>query len=91
MGVARVFSQVFSPIVFTGVLIAYWISSPSSTIYSQQHFILFSIFIGLLFGEMASDIILAHLTKSKYPSFKKIYCSLIVFTLFTFLSDHFEK
>ncbi|GAA5800021.1 hypothetical protein HPULCUR_005442 [Helicostylum pulchrum] len=91
LGVARVFSQVFSPIVFTGVLISYWISSPSSTIYSQQHFILFSVFIGLLFGEMASDIILAHLTKSKYPSFKKIYCSLIVFTLFTFLSDRFEK
>ena len=52
----------------------------------DQHYILFSVFVGYLFGEMASDIILAHLTKSTFPKFKSIYYSLGVGLAFSLLS-----
>ncbi|KAG2206536.1 hypothetical protein INT47_008553 [Mucor saturninus] len=83
----RVFGNVFLPIVVTGSLITFWIHLSSFTVYSQKHFILFAIFIGFLFGEMASDIILAHLTKSEFPLFRNIYYPLALFALLGALTE----
>jgi hypothetical protein len=87
LGKFHVFVSVFGPLIISGTIITTWITSPSSVIFKQDHFILFAIYVGLLFGEMASDIILAHLTKSIYPQFKNIYYSLFVMALFVKLQD----
>lgn len=86
----RVFGHVFGPLIVSGTIITIWITSPSSIIFSQQHFILFALFVGFLFGEMASDIILAHLTKSDYPRFNGIYLLLFWMAFFTKLQDIFS-
>lgn len=46
-----------------------WLSSPYSYIFKEQHFILFAVTIGIVFGRMATKIILAHVTKSAFPYF----------------------
>lgn len=85
-----VFSNVFAPLVITGCFIYNWLSSPSSIVFTEYHFILFAIFIGFLFGEMASDIILAHLTKSAYPRFMNIYFSLFFISMLVNLQGLFN-
>lgn len=89
MSKVRVFGRVFGPLVVTGTIITIWITAASSIIFKQQHFILFALYVGFLFGEMASDIILAHLTKSDYPRFNNIYWSLFFVAFFTKLQDVF--
>lgn len=84
-----VFENVFLPLIFTGIFIYTWLSSSSSIIFSENHFIAFAIFTGLLFGEMASDIILAHLTKSEYPRFLNIYIPLFLTSLLVNLQSFF--
>lgn len=66
------------PLLTSAICIYAWLSSPSSIIFTEKHFILFAIFVGFLFGEMASDIILAHLTKSDYPKFYNILTPLFL-------------
>ncbi|KAK4514582.1 uncharacterized protein ATC70_002180 [Mucor velutinosus] len=85
-----VFENVFLPLVFTGIFIYTWLSSSSSIIFTENHFIAFAIFSGLLFGEMASDIILAHLTKSEYPRFISIYAPLFLSSLIVNLQSFFQ-
>ncbi|RCH77944.1 hypothetical protein CU098_001076, partial [Rhizopus stolonifer] len=55
-----------------------WVMSPYSTILSHHHFILFTITTGIVFGRMATKVILAHLTKSKFPKFTVLLIPLIV-------------
>ncbi|KAI8877075.1 Choline/ethanolaminephosphotransferase [Backusella circina FSU 941] len=55
-----------------------WVTSPYSTILSHQHFILFAITTGIVFGRMATKVILAHLTKSGFPKFTVLLVPLIV-------------
>lgn len=55
-----------------------WVMSPYSTILSHRHFILFSVTTGIVFGRMATKVILAHLTKSKFPTFTVLLIPLIV-------------
>ncbi|CAG8482114.1 11282_t:CDS:2 [Diversispora eburnea] len=45
-----------------------WLSSPNSYIFRDKHFILFAMTIGIVFGRMATKIILAHLTKMPFPN-----------------------
>jgi len=61
-------SQLFSLALY--ILCAYfWLSSPHSYILKDQHFILFELTIGIVFGRVATKIILAHVTKMKYPMY----------------------
>ncbi|KAI7882034.1 Choline/ethanolaminephosphotransferase [Lichtheimia hyalospora FSU 10163] len=55
------------PIIIYCVAIYAWCTSPYSFILSHQYFIPFALAIGIVFGHMASKIILAHLTKSTFP------------------------
>ncbi|KAI8983801.1 CDP-alcohol phosphatidyltransferase-domain-containing protein [Pilobolus umbonatus] len=55
-----------------------WVLSPYSTILDNHHFILFAITTGIVFGRMATKIILAHLTKSKFPTFTVLLIPLIM-------------
>jgi ethanolaminephosphotransferase len=85
-----VFSNVFGPLVITGCAIYNWLGSPASIVFTEHHFILFAIFIGFVFGEMASDIILAHLTKSPYPRFMNIYFSLFFISMLVNVQGFFN-
>lgn len=62
-------ASVFGPIASYAIAISLWAWSPYSIILEQEHFILFTVTVGIMFGFMASNIILAHLTKSPFPSF----------------------
>lgn len=57
------------PITLYSVGVVLWVVSPYSIILSQEHFILFSLTAGIMFGSIASSIILHHLTKSPFPTF----------------------
>jgi len=60
--------QLFSLVLYT--LCAYfWLGSPHSYILKDHHFILFELTLGIVFGRVATKIILAHLTKSKFPMY----------------------
>jgi len=47
----------------------FWLASPHSYIFSDRHYILFALTTGIVFGRMASKIILAHVTKMPFPMF----------------------
>lgn len=66
------------PIATYIVSLYLWVMSPYSSILSHRHFILFSITTGIVFGRMATKVILAHLTKSKFPKFTVLLIPLIV-------------
>ncbi|KAG0735075.1 hypothetical protein G6F57_008371 [Rhizopus arrhizus] len=85
MNATKALVDVLGPFLLCTIIIYLWLRSPGSTIFIEEHYILFSVFVGYLFGEMASDIILAHLTKSTFPKFKSIYYSLGVGLLFSLL------
>lgn len=78
LSLIRVYLNVLGSFFLISAFVFGWLASPYTIIFSGQHYILFSLFIGLLFGEMASDIILAHLTKSRFPKFISIIHSLWV-------------
>ncbi|KAI8381364.1 CDP-alcohol phosphatidyltransferase-domain-containing protein [Radiomyces spectabilis] len=67
----REFARVLLPLLAYVAAICLWVFSPYSSILADEHLILFSLTVGLVFGMMASDIILAHLTKSPFPTFKR--------------------
>ncbi|KAI7901262.1 CDP-alcohol phosphatidyltransferase-domain-containing protein [Cokeromyces recurvatus] len=75
----NVFFNLFFPLFALTFIIWSWLCN--LIIFKEQLFIVFAIYIGVLFGEMASDIILAHLTKSAFPSFGGVYTSLFLFYL----------
>ncbi|KAI8987026.1 CDP-alcohol phosphatidyltransferase-domain-containing protein [Pilobolus umbonatus] len=81
LNVPTVAFNVFGPFTLITAFVCGWLASPYTVIFSGQHYILFALLIGLLFGEMASDIILAHLTKSRFPRFISIIHSLWVMSI----------
>ncbi|KAI9472330.1 MAG: hypothetical protein EXX96DRAFT_583661 [Benjaminiella poitrasii] len=83
----NVFFTIFVPLVIPACFIWVWLSH--STIFKEKHVIAFVVYIGILFGEMASDIILAHLTKSAFPRFRKIYISLLTISALVVLGQRF--
>jgi ethanolaminephosphotransferase len=52
--------------VFTGSIIA-WLSSPYSTLLTENRLVLFCVTMSFVFGRMTTKIILAHLTKQPFP------------------------
>lgn len=71
-----IFVNVLYPIVLYTAGVSLWLWSPYSVILEHEHYILFALAVGIMFGMMASNIILAHLTKSPFPSFTGILGSL---------------
>ncbi|KAG2171947.1 hypothetical protein INT43_001423 [Umbelopsis isabellina] len=67
-------------IIFSG-LCYMWLQSPNSYILKGQHLILFTATTGIIFGRIASKVILAHLTKSHFPTFTILLAPLLVGTL----------
>jgi ethanolaminephosphotransferase len=65
------------PITIYSVSGYLWIMSPYSTLLAEKHFILFAITTGIVFGRIASKIILAHLLKAKFPTFTVMLLPLI--------------
>jgi len=65
------------PIAIYSVSGYLWVMSPYSTILSEEHFILFAITTGIVFGRIASKIILAHLLKVGFPMFTVMLLPLI--------------
>ncbi|KAI8990911.1 hypothetical protein BDF20DRAFT_841466 [Mycotypha africana] len=61
----------------------FWIMSPYSILLSHHHYILFAITTGIVFGRMATKIILAHLTQSDFPKFTVLLIPLIIGALLT--------
>lgn len=55
-----------------------WLLSPYSILLKDNHFCLFALTAGLLFGVVASSIILAHLTKTPYPNLAGIVSPLVI-------------
>lgn len=67
-----IFMNVLYPITLYTLAVTLWLASPYSFVLKEEHYILFVVTVGILFGLMASNIILAHLTKSPFPSFPGI-------------------
>jgi ethanolaminephosphotransferase len=68
-----------------------WVTSPYSSILSHEHYILFAITTGIVFGRMATKVILAHLTKSAFPKFTVLLIPLIVGAALTNLPRVFSS
>ncbi|PHZ17726.1 Choline/ethanolaminephosphotransferase [Rhizopus microsporus ATCC 52813] len=71
------------PIATYVICLYFWVTSPYSTILSDHHFMLFSITTGIVFGRMATKVILAHLTRSSFPKFTVLLVPLIIGALLT--------
>ncbi|KAJ3087260.1 hypothetical protein HK102_011473 [Quaeritorhiza haematococci] len=54
-----------------------WAAAPGSTIV-RSHVVLYSVTVGIVFGRIATKIILAHLTKLEYPMFTVLQIPLLV-------------
>ncbi|KAI7879805.1 Choline/ethanolaminephosphotransferase [Lichtheimia hyalospora FSU 10163] len=54
-----------------------WVLSPYSFILTHHHYILYTLTTGIVFGRMATKIILAHLLKSRFPRFTVLLFPLI--------------
>ncbi|KAI9288475.1 CDP-alcohol phosphatidyltransferase-domain-containing protein [Umbelopsis sp. AD052] len=65
------------PIAIYSISGYFWVMSPYSTLLSEKHFILFAITTGIVFGRIASKIILAHLVKVGFPMFTVMLLPLI--------------
>lgn len=75
-----------SPLVACGAAIYFWITSPYSTIISNNHLVLFTLTISMVFGRMTTTIILAHLTRQPFPYWSApmypLFAGAILFRLF---------
>jgi ethanolaminephosphotransferase len=55
----------------------WWLVAPGSTVF-HSHFLLFSLTFGVIFGNMATKVILAHLTHMPFPMFNVMYLPLLL-------------
>nr|CAG8435200.1 5471_t:CDS:2 [Entrophospora candida]CAG8455736.1 484_t:CDS:2 [Entrophospora candida] len=60
-----------------------WLSSPNSYILKNQHFILFTLTVGIVFGRVATKIILAHVTKMPFPMYTVLLIPLFLGAVLT--------
>jgi ethanolaminephosphotransferase len=65
------------PMAVFSALCYMWLQSPNSYILSGQHLILFVTTTGIIFGRIASKVIVAHLTKSHFPTFTILLAPLL--------------
>lgn len=57
----------WTPLVIFVISTMAWLGSPYSFILKDNHLVLFSVIMSLVFGRMTTKIILAHLTKQPFP------------------------
>lgn len=69
-------SQLFS-MVISSLAVYAWLWSPY-THARTEHFILFHVTIGIVFGKMSTKVILAHLTKKPFPQFTGLMLPLLL-------------
>lgn len=74
------FAEWLPIMLFTGSASA-WIWSPYTCILKDNHLVLFSFFLCLIFGRMTTKIILAHLLKEPFPMFTVMLLPLMGGTL----------
>ncbi|RIB04278.1 CDP-alcohol phosphatidyltransferase-domain-containing protein [Gigaspora rosea] len=67
-----------------------WISSPHSYILKDKHFILFTLTVGVVFGRIATKIILAHLTKKPFPMYTVLLVPLFIGAVLTNIPKFFN-
>ncbi|KAI8145375.1 hypothetical protein BJV82DRAFT_603453 [Fennellomyces sp. T-0311] len=65
------------PIIVYCAAFFVWVMSPYSFILSHHHYILYTLTTGIVFGRMATKIILAHLLKKRFPRFTVLLLPLI--------------
>lgn len=65
------------PFLIYGAATYLWVSSPYSTVLTD-HQILFIIVIGIVFGRIATDIILAHVSGRPFPKFTTLIFPIII-------------
>ncbi|KAK9764743.1 hypothetical protein K7432_007524 [Basidiobolus ranarum] len=68
--------QLFSMVVYL-VSTYLWLASPYSVML-REHLIFFIITVGIVFGRMATKIILSHVTKSEFPMFTVLIIPIII-------------
>ncbi|CAG8483423.1 8944_t:CDS:2 [Ambispora gerdemannii] len=72
-----VFPQFFSVLIYW-ICGYFWLASPYSYIFEDQHLILFVLTLGIVFGRIATKIILAHVTKMPFPMYTVMILPLFV-------------
>lgn len=74
------------PLIATSAAVYFWLTSPFSIIISQNHLVLFTLSISLVFGRMTTTIILAHLTRQPFPFWSApmypLFAGSVLFSLF---------
>lgn len=75
------YANVLFPIIVFALAEFCWVMSPTSSILKGEHLCLFALTVGMLFGLMASNIILAHLTRSPYPNLGFIVAPVVVMAI----------
>ena len=68
----------------------FWVTSPYSFILSHHHYILYCLTAGIVFGRMATKIILAHLLKTRFPRFTVLLIPLIAGAIISNLPRVFD-
>ncbi|KAI9303730.1 CDP-alcohol phosphatidyltransferase-domain-containing protein [Cunninghamella echinulata] len=71
----------FTPIILFSLAQYAWSLSSTSIVVSGGHFLLFALANGTLFGLMVSSVILAHLTKQKFPNLFTLVLPVIIISL----------
>ncbi|KAI7853529.1 CDP-alcohol phosphatidyltransferase-domain-containing protein [Circinella umbellata] len=78
------------PITIYCAAFFFWVTSPYSFILSHHHYILYCLTTGIVFGRMATKIILAHLLKTRFPRFTVLLIPLIVGAIISNLPRVFD-
>ncbi|KAF2099333.1 hypothetical protein NA57DRAFT_74834 [Rhizodiscina lignyota] len=64
-------------VLFTGGCVG-WLGSPYSSLLRNNHLVLFSLTMSLVFGRMTTKIILAHLTRQPFPYWTALLAPLLI-------------
>ncbi|CAG8484544.1 8072_t:CDS:2 [Acaulospora morrowiae] len=82
-------SQLSSITIYS--LCAYlWLSSPNSYVLRDKHFILYALTVGIVFGRVATKIILAHVTDMPFPMYTVLLIPLFVGAVLTNIPRFFH-
>ncbi|RKP00641.1 hypothetical protein CXG81DRAFT_758, partial [Caulochytrium protostelioides] len=61
------------PFALFFLAVGVWLAAPGSVVMTPDYFILFAFTVGLVFGRIATIIILAHVTHMPYPEWSLLY------------------
>ena len=72
-----------TPLLAFTILMGAWATSPYSILLAEEHLFTFAFLSAALFGRIASNVILAHLTKAPFPEELGYFAPLAVVSLAT--------